>query len=58
MNRKCRICLVEFEPKTPQVPIVNASVHVGCYQAYTRAEEKKFTPAESMDEQIRRAISG
>jgi hypothetical protein len=27
----CRICLVEFEPKTPTIPVVNGAVHYGCY---------------------------
>lgn len=36
MVASCRICLVEFEPKTPTVPVVNGSVHCGCYDKLQR----------------------
>ena len=42
MDEKCRICRVEFEPKTTKVRVVNGAVHHGCYQAYLIREGESF----------------
>ena len=37
MAEKCARCGIEFEPKTPRIPVIGGHWHYGCYQAH--AEE-------------------
>lgn len=52
--RVCRICLVEFEPKTPKVHVVSGAVHEGCYDKYVREEAAKDRASGLLTEECRR----